>query len=270
MAPSLAQILKTTQLEKGEVALFWLGQAGFAIKTSDEQLIFIDAYLSRFCENREGHEVTSKRLIEAPLEAHEITRGLMVATHCHEDHLDIEAIRSIAERSPLVHFAGPISCVRAMGRDCPSAERIHLLELEKTNRFDGFDLLAVYADHGEAEPDAVGVVIEIDGMRIYHTGDTCYCPDRMRRVIEMRPDIIIPCINGVYGNMNSVEAARLAHEVGANAAIPCHFWLFIGQNTHPQGTPMAFWEACQQYAPTTRPVFLRVAEPFVYRRGMTP
>ena len=268
MALSLAQTLETTKLEKGEVALFWLGQAGFAVKTSAEQLIFIDAYLSRFCENVEGHEVSSKRLMETPLEADEITRGLMVATHCHEDHLDRESIVRIAERSPLVHFAGPISCVRAMESDRIPAERIHLLEVDKVNRFEGFELRAVYADHGEAEPDAVGVVVEVDGMRIYHTGDTCYCPDRMGQAIEMRPDIIIACINGAYGNMNSVEAARLARNVGAKAAIPCHFWLFITQNINPQGTPMTFWEACQQYAPSTRPVFLRVGEPFVYRGGV--
>jgi L-ascorbate 6-phosphate lactonase len=117
-----------------------------------------------------------------------------------------------------------------MERHGVSGERMHVLEVNKTKHFEGFDLHGVYADHGEAEPNALGVVIEIDGIRIYHTGDTGYRPDRMGQVIEMHPDIVIPCTNGTYGNMNAIEAARLAADVAAKVAIPCHFWLFIGQN----------------------------------------
>jgi L-ascorbate 6-phosphate lactonase len=92
----LAQTLETTRLEKGEVALFWLGEAGFALKSSGERLIFIDAYLSRYCEKREGQGITSKRLYEPPLEANDITHGLMVTTHSHHDHLDMDSIAVVA------------------------------------------------------------------------------------------------------------------------------------------------------------------------------
>ena len=65
---------------------------------------------------------------------------------------------------------------------------------------------AVYADHGELAPDAVGVVINIDGISVYYVGDTAYRPEKMDAVIAMQPDIIIPPINGEYGNLNAREA----------------------------------------------------------------
>ena len=107
-------------------------------------------------------------------------------------------------------------------------------------------------------------MLESEGIKIYHTGDTCYCPERMREVIGLKPDVIIPCINGTFGNLNGIEAARLAADVGANVAIPAHFWFFVGQNLKAEGTPAAFLQACQKHAPRTEPVILCVGEPYLY------
>ena len=73
----------------------------------------------------------------------------------------------------------------------------------------------VYADHGELAPDALGVVLELDGVMVYHTGDTAYRPVQFQPAIEMKPDILLPCINGAYGNMDWREAAQLTQLVCA-------------------------------------------------------
>jgi len=264
---SMAQALSSIDVAPGTLAMFWLGQAGFAFKTPGGELIYIDAYLSNMSETAAGGDVMSKRLIPPPLQATEIVSGLMVSTHAHDDHNDEESIAIIARNSPQVRFAGPVSCVRVQEKLGINAERMHLLSVGNTYAYEGFLLRPVYADHGDSEPDAVGIVLEADGIRVYHTGDTSYCPERMEEVINLKPDIIIPCINGAYGNLNAIEAARLANDVGAKVAIPSHFWLFIGQNTRADATPAAFLEACQKFAPHTEPVILMVGEPYIYQKG---
>ena len=265
MTNRLAETIESLKVKSGNLAIFWLAQAGFAFKTSSGQLIYMDAYLSNMCESLPGGGVGSKRLIPPPLEPVEITRGLVVATHRQQDHMDDEAIAFITRNAPQVHFAGPISCTRTLeGELSVPADRTHLLSVGEVCQFDGFSLRAVYADHGELEPDAIGIVLEADGIQVYHTGDTSYCPERMGEVIGLRPDVIIPCINGTYGNLDGIEAARLAHDVGAQVAIPSHFWFFVGQNLKAEGMPAAFLAACAKYAPHTDPMILAIGEPYLY------
>jgi L-ascorbate 6-phosphate lactonase len=144
--------------------------------------------------------------------------------------------------------------------------RSHLLARNQAIQFDGFSLEAVYADHGADEPDAIGIVLESEGTRIYHTGDTCYCPEKMERVIQIRPAVILPCINGTFGNLNAIEAAKLAADVGARVAIPCHFWMFPGQNLLAEGMPSAFLDACKKWAPSVTPAVLSVGEPYLFHK----
>ena len=259
----LAAELDALKVNPGQLAISWLGQAGFVFKTSSGAQIFIDAYLSAMCEKVAGNEITSKRMIPPPLRMEEIQSGWMIATHAHEDHLDQETVSFVAQHSPDVRFAGPISCIPVWERLGVPSERIHILELDRPHAYNDLLIRAVYADHGEAEPDAVGIMIESDGIRIYHTGDTCYCPERMQTAIDLQPQVLIACINGTYGNLNGIEAACLAYDIGARIAIPCHYWFFIGQNTNPQGTPAAFLEGCAAYAPQTQHLILRVGEVYL-------
>ena len=263
----LAETIASLKVKPSSLGIFWLGQAGFAFKTSGGQLIFTDAYLSNMCEFLPGGGVTSKRMIPTSLEATEVTSGMWLATHRHQDHLDDESVSLIAKRAPDVHFGGPVSCVRALQDELQvPVERTHLLSVGEVSEFEGFSLRAVYADHGESEPDAIGIVLEADGIKLYQTGDTSYCPEMMDEVIALRPDVIVPCINGTFGNLDGIQAARLANDVGAKVAIPCHFWFFIGQNLKAEGMPAAFLEACEAHAPNTVPVMLMVGEPYVFKK----
>ena len=263
----LAETIESLEVEPGSLAVFWLGQAGFAFKTSRGKLAFIDAYLTDMCETTLGGGVMSKRLIPPPLEPGEIKRGVFASTHRHQDHMDDEAIAFIARNAPDVQFAGPGSCAQALEAELGVAvKRIHVLATGDVCQFDGFSLRAVYANHGESEPAAVGIVLEADGIRVYHTGDTSYCPKKMEEVIALKPDVVLPCINGTFGNMDGIEAARLANDVNAKVAIPCHFWFFIAQNLRAEGQPAAFLEACSSHAPNTTPLILAVREPYVFSK----
>ena len=78
--------------------------------------------------------------------------------------------------------------------------------------------------HGWEVPDAIGLLIEAEGLRIYHTGDTEY-DLRLRGLAydKARPiDVMMTVINGTGGNMNAHEAALLAWQIKPKFVIPLH------------------------------------------------
>ena len=254
---TLAQRIENTEVSAGSVALFWLGQAGFVCKSSGGKIVYIDAYLSELVERRLG--VQFKRMMSIPIAPEDVIADLVVSTHDHPDHLDTDAIPIIAQ-NPRTRFAGPIECVQEYRRLGIPEERI--LEICEGTELvlEGFGLTAVYADHGDLAPNAVGVVLEFDGIRVYHAGDTAYRPERMQEVIELRPEIALLPINGAYGNLNPEEAARLAHDLQAKVVIPSHFWMFPKHN----GDPGAFLEACERLAPEVEAVLMCQGERYTY------
>ena len=54
MIISLAERIHVSQPKSSQVALFWLGQAGFVIKSPDGTVLYIDAYLSNSVERKFG------------------------------------------------------------------------------------------------------------------------------------------------------------------------------------------------------------------------
>ena len=208
----------------------------------------------------------SKRLIPAPLEATEIERGVVVSTHDHQDHLDEESITNIARNAPQVQFGGPISCVRALERIGIPPERTHRLAVGEACSFDGFSLRAVYADHGESEPDAIGIVLDADGIRVYHTGDTCYCPERMGEVIDLKPDVIMPCINGTFGNLDGIEGVPTGQRCGCKSGYPFPLLVLYRSKHQPDGHAGGLSGNVRTDAPQVTPVILTVAEAYVFSR----
>lgn len=98
-----------------------------------------------------------------------------------------------------------------------------------------FRIEAVPAEHpGE---HCVGYVISAGDRRVYHSGDTTWVEPGVDGV-----DVAIVPINGKLGNVDAVEAARLAHEAGAKLAVPCHFDMFEFNTT----TPDEFAAECER------------------------
>jgi L-ascorbate 6-phosphate lactonase len=246
--------LNEVNLNKDEIAIVWLGQAGFLIKDDKGTNLAIDVYLTDSCERIAGF----KRLSPILVHPEQLNTDILLATHNHPDHLDQDAVPAIMKNPGTILIGSEMAVrdceVMGIGRD----RLIHLKAGEKIN-IKGIGVQVVYADHGELAPDAIGFLIEISGVRIYFTGDTAYCPDRIPEVMEFKPDIIIPPINGAFGNLDSEEAAKLACDTGAKIAIPCHFWTFREHG----GNPQAFFEAMNTFAPGCRAMFLTPGEAFI-------
>ncbi|HUH79454.1 MAG TPA: metal-dependent hydrolase [Methanoregula sp.] len=69
---------------------------------------------------------------------------------------------------------------------------------------------------------AAGFVVEMDGVRVYHAGDTGLFSD-MKLIGELyRPDVALLPIGGRY-TMGTAEAMMAANFVGAKIVIPVHY-----------------------------------------------
>lgn len=205
------------------VTVEWLLQAGF-ILTGPSGAVAIDPYLSDICE----HVYGLRRGTPAPYVASDLPVGIVLVTHWHEDHLDLDSALELANNG--VTFIGPPSCGhRLAGRGVPADQFIRITAGETVAR-SGITVTAVPARHNVAgflTEDAVGYVVELDGARIYHSGDTEY--DRTLLVATEARSLTaaLVCINGSGGNMNAIEAAVLVAQLSPMMAIPMHFGLWV-------------------------------------------
>ncbi len=242
----------------GSLALWWLGQAGFAFKTSSGRIVYLDPYLSDAVERLHGF----KRLSLPPVTADEVRADLVVLTHEHTDHLDPDALPVIARNNPSCRFAAPAGCAAGLTEAgiAPAARLI----LEPHQRYDagGVVIHTAPADHGDLSPTALCMVLEFEGIRVLCTGDTAFRPQAMKPLFEPRPDVMLPCINGVFGNMGPIDAAMIVHEARPRYAVPCHFGMFAEQGA---SDPAGFLYACRHFSPEVTAMILKPGECFVCR-----
>ena len=225
---TLAQTIRETQVRPGRVMAWWLSGTGFVLKTSAGTQIYIDPYFSNCVAQIFGID----RAVPPPVPVADAQPDLVIATHWHEDHLDPEGLPILA-RSSSTQFLCPPSCrSRLLGWLVPG-QRVTTFSEGQTYTFRDVQITAVAARHlagiaGWEVPDAIGLLIETEGLRIYHTGDTEY-DLRLRALAfdKQRPvDVMMTVINGVGGNMNAHEAALLAWHIHPRILIPMHHILW--------------------------------------------
>jgi L-ascorbate metabolism protein UlaG (beta-lactamase superfamily) len=69
----------------------------------------------------------------------------------------------------------------------------------------------------------LGYVVELDGRRVYHAGDTDAIPE-MR---DVRCDVALLPVSGTYV-MTAEEAAQACRMISAAAVVPMHFGDIVG------------------------------------------
>jgi L-ascorbate 6-phosphate lactonase len=235
------------------VRLYWLGQAGFAFRTAGGQRIFLDPYLSDACERLHGF----KRLSLPAMTAAEVEADWVVLTHEHTDHLDPDALPEIARRNPACRFAAPSGCVAGLEQAGIPASRRVLLEPNRRHDLGPLTVHTVPADHGDLSPTALTLLLDFGGVRVLATGDTSWRPAVFQPLYDLKPDVVLPVINGVFGNMNHIDAAMMVSQAKPRFAIPCHFWTLAEQGG---GDPGGFIHACGKFCPEVKAMLLRPGE----------
>ena len=256
---SLTGRMASTLPGPGELAVFYLAQAGFYFKTAAGKTVCLDPYLGDCCERL----FSFKRMVPAPMAATELRTDFLAATHSHTDHLDPDLLE-LVKQAPGTLFVGSPDCRPVYQQAGIGDGRFTILAAGESKVIGEVGFRAVYADHGELAPDAVGLLITLDGITVYATGDTAYCPERIIGSLgKVAVDIMIAPINSAYGNLGHENAVRLAARVQPRVLIGSHFGMFIEHG----GDPGAFLAYAKQTLPqTVSPVVMAPGERMTYSR----
>jgi L-ascorbate 6-phosphate lactonase len=237
-ADLLAEI-DATRPGPGVLAVWWLGQSGFLIKSRSGTLL-IDPYLSEHLTRKyAGTDKPHIRMTRSPIRGGELTGiDLVAASHKHSDHLDPGTLPDLLAASPGGRLVVPAALVEhAIGLGLP-IERLVGLDAGERYSSCGFRIRAVPSAHEGLDTDAsgrhlyLGYVVEAEGMRLYHSGDSLAYDGLVGWLGPDPFDVLFLPINGrdpargVPGNMSAAEAVALAAEVRPRFVVPHHYDMF--------------------------------------------
>lgn len=238
-----------------KTSIFFLGQAGFAFKSKSGMLLGLDMYLSCCVERVEGH-IGYKRLLPTILNPSDVEFDYLIATHPHFDHFDMDSIPTMMANHRTKLFAS-VNCQKEVRRMMMTEENITYVKEWDHYEAGDFVLDFVFCDHGIGTPDAVGVVICVDGKKIYITGDTCLRSDKFDEIKKYGLfDVMIAPINGAYGNLNEKECVELSKALVPNLTIPCHYGMFASHG----GNPGLFMEYMKKELPDQKFLLMTMGE----------
>ena len=183
--------------------------------------ICIDPYLSDVVGKRENRP----RMVEAPFLPEELKSDIVICTHDHLDHVDIDAIPLMKKEKML--FLAPSDAEKTL-RQCGVTNYMAFDEGAVHHAGD-FELRAVFADHSAP---AIGVIMRHSGKTMYFSGDTLY-NKKLEELKKYNIDIMFICINGKLGNMNADEAAKLTKIIEPRLAVPAHYGMFASNTVDP-------------------------------------
>lgn len=191
--------------------LRYFSHSSFQITTDSGLVLLIDPFLD--------DNPTS------PVKSGDVRADFIVLTHAHGDHVG-DAFK-IAKRCDSLFI-----CVHELANYCINKGfRAHNMHIGGAHQFPFGRLKFTIAHHGSMTPDntygglAAGVLLTIDGITVYHTGDTGLFYD-MKLIGEMnRIDYMLLPIgdNFTMGIDDAVKAVELAQP---GLAIPMHYDTF--------------------------------------------
>lgn len=242
----------------GRTYLFYVGQAGFILKSNGGQLLGIDLYLSECVERIEGH-MGFKRLLPKILSPFELEFDAIITTHPHFDHFDMDSIPELMSNRKTRLFAS-VNCEEEVKRLYMGSKNITYVTPGDLCKSGDYTLEFVPCDHGDAAPDAVGVIINVDGKRIYIAGDTCLRLEMVGKYFNREvTDVMIAPINGAFGNMDEQECAELSRMLKPRLTIPCHYGMFASHG----GNVGLFMEEMRQKCPKNEYYIMALGEGIV-------
>lgn len=199
----------------------WIGQSGYILHDGITE-ICIDPYLSNVVDRiaKRG------RMVEAPFLAEELKSDVVICTHNHLDHVDIDAIPLMKKEKML--FLAPDNAKNTL-LEC-GVINYEAFDEGTAAKIGDFELKAAFADH---TVPAVGVIVKHNGITMYFSGDTEY-NEKLEKLKDYNIDIMFICINGKLGNMNVDEAVQLTKIIKPKVGVPTHYGMFESNTEDPK------------------------------------
>ena len=232
------QQLREHRVPKGALTIWWLGQAGFVLKSPGGRLAVIDPYLSNSCKAiGDPLGLNFDRLVPPPLTAADLVPcDLYAMTHSHGDHLDPETLAAYRAAGGVGPYLVPAETAERLTALGVPPEQVVVTWPNKTHTVGDLRVRATIAiPFAEDDLTHVGYLVSVEnGPTVYLTGDTAYHEILAIAAAPHKPDVLVAVINGAFRNLNPAEAARLARLLDVGQAIPCHHDLFPDNSLPPQ------------------------------------
>jgi len=192
--------------EYGGVKISWLGHDGFKIKNG--KVVYIDPY-----EIKGGEKA-----------------DILLISHDHDDHCSPEDVeRIVSEKTTVVTTA---ESKRQLSKT--KAKEIRVAKPGEKIVIDGVSIETVPAYNvnkfrSPGQPfhpkqnEMLGFITTMNGVRIYHAGDTDLIPEMER----FNVDIACIPVSGTYV-MTAEEAAESTKRIKPKIAIPMHYGSIVG------------------------------------------
>lgn len=174
----------------------WYGQSAFRIQSNAGTIVFIDP--------------SRVRASEGPAD-------LVLITHPHGDHYVPYVVDALSKAGTTVVMPEEHAVPPHRGMQPGETERFGTV---------GVTAVAAYNVSRRFHPHArswLGYVIDVDGLRIYHAGDTDFIPEMK----GLSPDIALLPVGGLF-TMGWQAAARAARALPATLSVPMHYNALLG------------------------------------------
>jgi L-ascorbate metabolism protein UlaG (beta-lactamase superfamily) len=175
----------------------WLGHATFRIEGS-QTTVYIDPW-----------KLTDPKPAD-----------VICITHSHFDHLSEEDVQKI--RKPSTVIIGPPDCKASFGDAFKSIAPGQSVEAGDVM----VEAVPAYNTDKEFHPKKnawVGYIITIDGVRVYHAGDSDVIPE-MSKVCA---DVALLPVGGTY-TMTAAQAGEATSKINPRVAVPMHWGDIVG------------------------------------------
>jgi len=185
--------------------IHWLGHDSFRIETKD-LAIYIDPY----------------QLQGTPTKA-----DLILITHDHGDHCspgDVAKIQKgdtaiVAIQAAAAKLKGDLHIVRPGDKITVKGVPIETVPAYNINKFRSPGMPFHPSESGH-----VGYILTVEGVHIYHAGDTDFIPEMK----SIQVDVALLPVSGTY-TMTAEEAIQAADAIHPQVAIPMHIGRDIGE-----------------------------------------
>lgn len=223
----------------------WLGHASFLIQGAGKSIL-ADPVLSSHCSPLPLPGL--KRMVQPPCKISDLPRiDAVLLTHSHYDHMDLSTLRKLGVSTPLFTPAGHSRTLGKKG----FREITEIAWWQTVETATGLRFTAVPAQHFTARTPFdrnrahwCGWMIEGAGSRIWHAGDSGYCPAfsdigmhfggidfGMIPIGAYQPRNIMEAVH-----MNPEEAVRAFLDTGCRRAVGMH-WGTFRLTDEPMGEP---------------------------------
>ncbi len=175
----------------------WLGHASFRIDGS-KATVYIDPWKLKSAKPAD----------------------VVCITHSHFDHLSEEDVAKIAKDSTIV--VGPSDCKGGFGKAFKAITPGQSVTVGDIT----IEAVPAYNTDKDFHPKRnnwVGYVVTVDGVRIYHTGDTDIIPE----MADIKADVALMPVGGTY-TMTVQQAAEAVNAINPKVAVPMHCGDIVG------------------------------------------